>query len=194
MNGVFGMKVATACRRSRCWSSVSSSLMMSQDGHRVTDQATATALVLEAPRRLVVRSLPLPDIADDDGLLRIEACGLCGTDHEQYTGQLHPGYPFVPGHESVGVIERIGAAAARRWGVAEGDRVAVEVFLSCRDCDECRPGLSRRCRKHGMRDMYGFVAAGTEPRLGAGSADDPGRRHRRAGRRPGSGRHSGVAP
>ena len=136
----------------------------------MTDQATATALVLEAPRRLVVRSLPLPDIADDDGLLRIEACGLCGTDHEQYTGQLHPGYPFVPGHESVGVIERIGPAASRRWGVSEGDRVAVEVFLSCRACEECRAGDYRRCRKHGMRDMYGFVPAATPPGLWGGYA------------------------
>lgn len=56
----------------------------------------ATALVLERPRSLVPRSLPVPAIADDDALLRIEACGLCGTDHEQYSGQLHPGHPFIP--------------------------------------------------------------------------------------------------
>ena len=47
----------------------------------------ATAMVLEAPRRLVRRELPLPEIGDDDALLRVEACGLCGTDHEQYTGR-----------------------------------------------------------------------------------------------------------
>jgi threonine dehydrogenase-like Zn-dependent dehydrogenase len=48
-------------------------------------RGSARALVLDAPRRLELRTLPLPDITDD-GLVRVEACGLCGTDHEQYTG------------------------------------------------------------------------------------------------------------
>jgi len=57
----------------------------------------ARALVLEAPRRLEPRDLPLPDAGDDGAVLRIEACGLCGTDHEQYTGELAGGFAFVPG-------------------------------------------------------------------------------------------------
>jgi alcohol dehydrogenase len=117
----------------------------------------ARALVLERPRELRVRELPLPEIGDDDGLLRVEACGLCGTDHEEWSGLLAPGYGFVPGHESVGVVEQVGPAAAERWGVQAGDRVAVEVFLSCRQCDACLGGEYRRCTAHGLADMYGFV-------------------------------------
>jgi alcohol dehydrogenase len=63
---------------------------------------TARAMVLEAPHTLRPRELALPDVGDHDALLRVEACGLCGTDHEQYSGQLHPGHPFVPGHEAGG--------------------------------------------------------------------------------------------
>src|SRR5438045_6976147 len=100
----------------------------------------ARALVLEGPRRLVPRELPLPTLAPDEGLLRVEACGLCGTDHEQYTGVLPVGSPFVPGHEVVGVLDAVGPEAAERWGLAAGDRVAVEVFRSCRECDRCRAG------------------------------------------------------
>ena len=100
----------------------------------MTAATHARALVLETPRHLVERAFELPEIGDDDGLLRVEACGLCGTDHEQYTGQLHPGRPFVPGHETVGIVEELGAAAAERWGVQRGDRVAVQVFQSCREC------------------------------------------------------------
>lgn len=131
----------------------------------------ARALVLEEPRRLVERSLPIPEIGDDDGLLRVEACGLCGTDHEQYTGALPAGFAFVPGHESVGRIEAIGPRAAQRWGVTVGDRVAVEVFQSCGTCPHCAGGLYRRCERHGMRDMYGFMPVATEPGLWGGYAE-----------------------
>jgi alcohol dehydrogenase len=128
------------------------------------------ALVLESPRSLVARNFPRPEIGDDDALLRIEACGLCGTDHEEYSGELHPGYAFVPGHESVGVIEHIGGRAADRWNVAAGDRVAVEVFLSCGTCAQCAAGTYRRCERHGLRDMYGFVPADRAPGLWGGYA------------------------
>ncbi|HTL86866.1 MAG TPA: alcohol dehydrogenase catalytic domain-containing protein, partial [Acidimicrobiia bacterium] len=126
---------------------------------------TARALVLEAPGRLDLRELPLPEIGSDDALLRVEACGLCGTDHEQFTGELFPGYPFIPGHETIGVIERVGPEAAARWGVHEGDRVAVEVFLSCRECDACREGAYQRCVRHGLKDMYGIGAVDRAPGL-----------------------------
>lgn len=128
----------------------------------------ARTMVLEEPRRLVERSFPVPAIGDDDALLRVEACGLCGTDHEQYTGHLFGGFAFVPGHESVGVIERIGAGAARRWNVAEGDRVAIEVFQSCRTCGPCRSGLYRSCEKNGLGHMYGFIPVDEEPALWGG--------------------------
>jgi alcohol dehydrogenase len=137
----------------------------------VAGVSLARALVLESPRHLVARDLPLPEIGDDDGLLRLEACGLCGTDHEEFTGELFPGYPFVPGHESVGIIEQVGSRAAARWGVQVGDRVAVEVFLSCRSCAACRSGASQRCERHGLSDMYGFVNVDRAPGLWGGYAE-----------------------
>ena len=99
----------------------------------------------------------MPKIQDDTALLRIEACGLCGTDHEEYTGHLPAPYGFVPGHEAGGVVEAAGDAALARWGVAVGDRVAVEVFMSCRSCPACLSGVYRRCVHHGLGDMYGFI-------------------------------------
>lgn len=128
------------------------------------------ALVLEAPRRLVERGFDLPVIGPDDGLLRVEACGLCGTDHEQYTGQLHPGRAFVPGHETVGVIEDVGERAAERWGVSRGDRVAVEVFQSCRRCLACQRGDYRHCEHNGLATMYGFQSSDVAPGLWGGYA------------------------
>jgi alcohol dehydrogenase len=131
---------------------------------------TARALVLGAPRQLHERELALPDVGDDDALLRVEACGLCGTDHEQYTGELFPGFAFIPGHETVGIIERIGGGAAARWGVRAGERVAVEVFLSCGACIACRAGTYRRCERHGLGDMYGCIPVERAPGLWGGYA------------------------
>jgi alcohol dehydrogenase len=135
------------------------------------DAATARALVLEAPRRLVPCTLPIPEIGDDDGLVRVEDCGLCGTDHEQFTGELNGGFAFVPGHETVGVIEAVGVRAAEKWGVARGDRVALEVFKSCRQCAACKAGEYRRCEHHGIGDMYGFIPVDRAPGLWGGYAE-----------------------
>ena len=52
-----------------------------------------------------------------------------------------------------------------------GDRVAVEVFLSCRTCAACVAGTYRRCERHGMADMYGFVPVATAPGLWGGYAE-----------------------
>jgi alcohol dehydrogenase len=130
----------------------------------------ARAMVLERPRSLVPRPFPLPEIDTDDGLLRVEACGLCGTDHEQYTGDIPAGFAFVPGHEVIGVIEQLGSRAAERWNVSVGDRVAVEVFMSCRQCSECNSGRYRRCVRHGIADMYGFIDVDKTPGLWGGYA------------------------
>lgn len=117
-----------------------------------------------------MRELPLPDLGDDDGLLVVEACGLCGTDHEQFSGQLFPGRPFIPGHEVVGTVAAAGERALARWGVSIGQRVAVEVFQSCRACDACRAGEYRRCVRHGLSDMIGFVPVDEGPGLWGGYA------------------------
>src|SRR5205085_2877337 len=118
---------------------------------------SATALVLEGERRLVRHELPLPAIGDDDALLRVEACGLCGTDHELFTGAVAWPPGFVPGHETVGVVEEIGAGAAARWGVAAGDRVAVGNRRACRECAPCRAGDLARCVRFGAPASYGLT-------------------------------------
>src|SRR5262249_11776365 len=69
---------------------------------------TTRAVVQTAPRQLEVRELPIPDIDDDSGLLRVEACGICGSDAEQYAGVIPVRFPLIPGHEPLGVIARIG--------------------------------------------------------------------------------------
>ena len=106
------------------------------------------AAVQTGPRRIEMREFPRPVIGPDDGgLLRVEACGICGSDVEQYKGSMGSQWlPMVPGHEPLGIIEEVSAAAAARWGVQPGDRVAVEILIPCRSCDLCLAGRYMSCR------------------------------------------------
>jgi alcohol dehydrogenase len=69
------------------------------------------------------------------------------------------------------VLDAVGPAAAERWGVEAGDRVAVVAVPSCRECAQCRSGQYQRCVRHGLRDMYGFVPTERPPGLWGGYAE-----------------------
>ena len=132
---------------------------------------TTRAIVQTGPRQLELRELPIPDIDDDSGLLRVEACGICGSDVEQYTGTIPVSWPLIPGHEPLGIIERIGDRAAKRWGVNVGDRVAVEVLVPCGHCRACIEGSYQLCRGRGGMFGYAYVPLSHPPGLWGAYAD-----------------------
>lgn len=86
-----------------------------------------------------VRTGPVPEPTGDGAILEVEGCGICGSDVELYDGAFNGStFPVAPGHEPFGRIVRLGAGAARRWGVGEGDRVAMASTLRCGTCEGCR--------------------------------------------------------
>lgn len=129
------------------------------------------AMVQTGPRKLEMREFPRPTIGPDDGLVRIEACGICGSDVEQYRGHMwqegRP--PSIPGHEPLGVIEEVGERAAKRWNVEPGDRVAVEIIIPCHTCDLCVQGRYQACPNR--RGGHGVSPITQEPSLWGGYAD-----------------------
>ena len=112
----------------------------------------ANAVALVEPGRFEPVVVELPPVGAEEALLRVLACGICGTDVEQRRGDSFRG-PVILGHEPVGVIEEIGPDAAGRWGVGVGDLVAVESVVSCGDCRMCRSG---RVPCEGGSRAYGF--------------------------------------
>jgi len=135
---------------------------------------TVRARVLVKPRTLEAREFARPTIGRDDGLLRIEACGICGSDYEQYEGaqpahQDYTPYPVIPGHEPLGVIEELGTRARQRWGVKEGDRVAVRSGYGCGKCEACARGEPMACPRRG--GTYGCTDVGKPPYLWGGYAE-----------------------
>jgi len=104
---------------------------------------TSLAAVMSSPRRTELREFPLPEISSDAGLLRVAATGICGSDWGKYLSDQFA--PCILGHEIVGHIEKLGDAARYRWGVNEGDYVALEEYLPCGHCEYCRTGEYRSC-------------------------------------------------
>ena len=81
--------------------------------------------VLTGPRRFAIEELPVPEIGPDEVLLRVAACGVCASELDIYQGAAgHASYPWRPGHEVSGVVERAGERVA---APAPGDPVAVFV-------------------------------------------------------------------
>lgn len=123
---------------------------------------TSFAMVQTDKRQFEQMDIAIPDIDDDSAILQLEACGICGSDYEQYEGVLRTPMPVIPGHEPLGLIAKIGDRAAERWGVQEGDRVAVETMLSCRHCDPCLQGSYHLCDN---RKIYSYIPLSEPPGL-----------------------------
>jgi threonine dehydrogenase-like Zn-dependent dehydrogenase len=135
---------------------------------------TVVAAVLLGDKQLELQEFPRPQVNDNDALLRVEACGICGSDIEQFHGDLKSlgiTYPIIPGHEPLGVIDEIGDIAARRWGVSTGDRVAVEPLMPCGTCPLCLGGFYTSCtsRKLNQR-LYSCIRTDVPPALWGGYA------------------------
>lgn len=101
------------------------------------------ALLLEAYGRLSIAEMDLPAVGADEGLVRVRACGICGSDIHGYTGITGRRIPpLVMGHEAAGVIERIGSGVT---GFAPGDRVTFDSTVYCGGCEFCRRGDVNLC-------------------------------------------------
>ena len=134
--------------------------------------------VLVGPRKIELQEFDLPETGDDDALLKIEACGICGSDVPPYQGEIHGGamgpLPVILGHEITGRVENLGKNAAARWGVEEGDRIILERWLPCGHCELCRSGFYRICRPttpSGGALNYGGTSSNHPPHLWGGYAD-----------------------
>ncbi len=105
------------------------------------------AAVIERKEKISLQMFPRPKIEEDDLLLKVEMCGICGSDLHIFKGDFGEPYPLIPGHEFVGTVAELGPIAASKHGVKVGDKVAVEMILPCWECSWCRAGLYNLCQK-----------------------------------------------
>lgn len=107
--------------------------------------ATMKAQVLEEPYKFVLKEVPIPEINDDEVLVKVTYTGICGSDWGSYTGKYADEVeclPLITGHEFCGVIEKLGNNAK---GLKPGDRVAADICIPCGTCYHCRIGEPLLC-------------------------------------------------
>ena len=93
------------------------------------------AVVLEEIEKLVIKDIPAPEPGSKEVLVKIKACGLCGTDLKLYRGQYRANTPVVLGHEFAGEVIEAGKEVK---DIKVGDRVASDPNESCGACNWCR--------------------------------------------------------
>ena len=129
------------------------------------------ALVIEADKVLNYKDIPVPELKADEVLVKVRACGICGSDIPR---ALHNGchaYPQVVGHEFSGEIAKIGGDVK---DIEIGERVTVAPLVPCRHCEECEQGFPAMCthysfigsRQQGAMAEYVAVPARNIVKLG----------------------------
>jgi L-iditol 2-dehydrogenase len=101
------------------------------------------ALLMNEYKRLELTDMPTPEIGDDDVLVRVKACGICGSDVHGFdgsTGRRLP--PIVMGHEAAGEVVAAGRSATQ---FRPGDRVTFDSTVYCGKCHFCRRGDINLC-------------------------------------------------
>ena len=101
------------------------------------------AAVYEGIEKIVVKDVPVPEISENEILVKIKTCAICGTDIRIYhhgSDSLVP--PTITGHELAGTIVKIGRQTT---GFKEGDRVTIATSTQCLECPVCRKGFYNLC-------------------------------------------------
>ena len=120
------------------------------------------AAVYRGPGILQIEQVPVPEVARGEMLVRVDACGVCGTDIKKIQRGLLSA-PRIFGHEIAGTVARMGPGVTR---FREGDRVALHHHVPCRDCFFCRAGAYAQCAAYKRNG----TTAGFEP-AGGGFAE-----------------------
>ncbi|HSR30058.1 MAG TPA: alcohol dehydrogenase catalytic domain-containing protein [Anaerolineae bacterium] len=110
------------------------------------------ALILE-DGKFIIREGPIPEPGPGEVVVKVAACGICGTDLNLFIGKRPRGwkisFPFQMGHELSGVIQAVGAGVPDEPGLRIGDRVVQDGRLPCGHCRYCRRGHENLCINQG---------------------------------------------
>ena len=130
------------------------------------------AVVHAFDQALRIEDRPVPEPGPGQVVVRMETCGICHTDIHAAHGDwpIKPTPPFVPGHEGVGIVERLGSGVVH---LAEGDRVAIPwLGYACGHCEFCASGRETLCLE---QHDSGYTVDGAYAEYACAEADFVGR-------------------
>lgn len=101
------------------------------------------AALFEGPGRVEVREVPTPECGDDEALIKVFGCAVCGTDIRIYaSGHHNVKPPAIIGHEVAGVIVDVGKNVK---GYSKDERVTLVTEVGCTECEMCRKNIVNLC-------------------------------------------------
>lgn len=115
------------------------------------------AVVFQGPGKMAVKDVPYPTLTPKKAIMKVKACGICGTDLHIYHGHFITRFPLVPGHEMSGEVVEVGSEVTN---VKVGDRVTVDNAYYCGECYFCRTNQQNFCldfRSQGCTENGGFA-------------------------------------
>lgn len=127
---------------------------------------TAKVAMLTAQKNIEVKEFPIPEVGDDEILVKVEGCGVCGTDVHEWRGDPFGLMPVVLGHEGTGEIVAIGKNIKHDTAgkpIRVGDKLVTSV-LPCGECPMCiqHPETPNLCENLGV---YGLIADSADKHL-----------------------------
>ncbi len=101
------------------------------------------AVKIIKPGQVATEEIPMPEVKENEALIKIKYCGICGADVASFTGnQPFTTYPRIPGHEFSGEIVQIGENSK---GLKAGDVVTANPYFNCGQCYSCKRGIVNAC-------------------------------------------------
>ena len=100
------------------------------------------AVRLLGANRLELQDVPTPAPGAGEVLIKVEACGICGSDRHMYAGEYPTSTPVTLGHEFAGTVIELGSGAER---IRVGQRVTGDPNIACGTCAQCREGRANLC-------------------------------------------------
>ncbi len=102
------------------------------------------AVRVSAPGKIAIEEVPLPELGNNDVLIKVQRVGICGTDVGVLHGYVPAKFPLTLGHEFSGTVAKLGSPSL--GGFKEGDPVSAAGGWGCGECEFCRKGKARFCQ------------------------------------------------
>jgi D-arabinitol dehydrogenase (NADP+) len=101
------------------------------------------AIVYTAPRTFTCAQVPMPEPKVGEIRIKVIQSGVCGTDLHLHEGQFMAQFPFIPGHETVGVVDKLGEGVS---GFEIGEQVVINPNSACGHCSNCKRSYPLLCK------------------------------------------------